>query len=166
MPSEPFSDSWLLYVPSSKQNGARDSLLWVQRNLMYIPYMTWKYRRQLYCQRPQVDLGASSAEHSCSEFISKHKSLASAHLPECCYDNSQHKCCCKQIYSKKMLKRNKPDAHFISHALLLKACYKENSFQTRLSEKVNDYSFLPGPQWRQICMWESFEQQVSHKCTF
>lgn len=48
-------------------------------------------------------------------------------------------------YSKKMLKRNKPDAHFISHALLLKACYKENSFQTRQSEKVNDYSFLPGP---------------------
>lgn len=49
-------------------------------------------------------------------------------------------------YSKKMMKQNTPDVHFISHTLLLKACYKENSFQTRHSEKVNDYSFLPGPQ--------------------
>lgn len=148
----------------AKNNSARDLLFRVQGNLMYIPYVTWEYRRKLYRQRPWVDLGASSAEHSCSAFTSKQKSLVSAHLPECCYDNSQHKCCCKQLYSKKMLKQNKPDV-LISHTLLLKACYK-NSFQTSLSEKVNDYTFLPGPQWRHICMWESFEQRVSHKCTF
>ena len=123
MPSEPFSDSWLLYVPSNKQQQCQGLTAPSPREPHVYPISEAAVLTETL-SNPR----ASSAEHSCSEFTSKQKSLASARLPECHYDNSQHKCHCKQLHSKKTLKQNKPDVHFISHTLLLKACYKENPF--------------------------------------
>lgn len=78
------------------------------------PCVSWQCSRQLYRQRIWADLRVVSAEHSCSGFTSKQKSLASARLPECCYDSSYHKCCCKQLYSKSVLKQSKSQAAFES----------------------------------------------------
>lgn len=139
MPLKSFSDYCLLYVPPRKQQCARALLLQVQRNLMYVPRVSWECQRKLYCQRTWADLRVASAEHSYSGFTSKQKSLANAHLTECCGDNSHHKCCCKQLYSKNMQKQTKPKSQ-----TAFESTRKGNSFQTKLSEKVNDYSFLPG----------------------
>lgn len=129
------------YVPSSKQQGARDLLIQGQRNLMYIPCVSWECQRQLYCPRTKADLRGASAEHSCSGFTSKQKSLASAHLPECCSDNSHHKCCCKQLYSKSVLKQSKPESQTAFESILQGQLILDQAF--RKSQRLQLPSWTP-----------------------
>lgn len=106
-------------------NRARAWLLWVQRNLMHIHTWLWNTGAGCIARDPEWTL-EHLQQSSCAQNSPQTRKPGERSLKEWCCNSTQHKHCCKQLYSKNVLKQNKPDVHLVSHTLLLKACHKEN----------------------------------------